>query len=59
MLETPNERIKLLRAGINGTTIEKIYVVYNNLNLVKKPLLFEFDKVYVSYSDVQAVEEEK
>lgn len=30
MLETPEERVKLLRAGIDGKTIEKLYIIYNN-----------------------------
>jgi len=28
MLETPEERVKLLRAGIDGKTIEKLYIIY-------------------------------
>ncbi len=42
MLETPQERVKLLKAGITGATIEKLYLIYNNLILIRSPILFEF-----------------
>jgi hypothetical protein len=40
MLETPKERIKLLKAGITGTQIEELYILYNNLKVVgyQRPL---------------------
>ncbi len=41
MLETPQERMKLLKAGIDGKTIERLYIVFNNLKIVHTPLLFE------------------
>ncbi|VVB86996.1 Uncharacterised protein [uncultured archaeon] len=41
MLETSEERVKLLKAGIPGKTIEKLYVVYNNFTVVTKPVLIE------------------
>ncbi len=37
MLETPEERIKLLKAGFDGKTLEELYVKYNNLNIVMFP----------------------
>ncbi len=46
MLETPEERIKLLRAGYTGKTIEKLYVQLNNFKVVRIPpiiKLVEFD----------------
>jgi len=39
MLETPQERVKLLKAGIDGKTIEKLYLIFNNFKLVPTPLL--------------------
>jgi hypothetical protein len=45
MLETPQERVKLLKAGIDGKTIEKLYLIFNNLNLVRTPLLFELVEI--------------
>jgi hypothetical protein len=40
MLETPQERVKLLKAGITGKDIEKLYVLYNNLKILGNPILF-------------------
>jgi len=34
MLETAQERIKLLKAGITGNQIEELYILYNNFKVV-------------------------
>jgi hypothetical protein len=44
MLETSNERVKLLKAGIPGKRIETMYIKFNNLKIVQKPVLFELDE---------------
>jgi hypothetical protein len=41
MLKTPEERIKLLKAGYTGKTIEKLYVEHNNLKIVRIPPIIE------------------
>jgi len=41
MLETPEERAKLIKAGIHFKTIEKLYIIYNNFKIVLFPMLFE------------------
>jgi hypothetical protein len=41
MLEASQERVKLLKAGIDGKTIEKLYLINNNFKIVRIPLLFE------------------
>lgn len=41
MLETPEERIKLLRAGFAGETIERLYIERNNIKVVRTPPLIE------------------
>ncbi len=41
MLETSNERVELLKAGISVKTIEKMYLVCNNFKIVDSPVLFE------------------
>ncbi len=41
MLETPQERVKLLKAGIDGKTIEKLYITYNNFKIVSSPVFFD------------------
>jgi len=45
MLETPQERVRLLKAGIDGKTIEKLYLIFNNFKLVPTPLLFELVEI--------------
>jgi len=35
VLETSAERVKLLKGGIDGKTIEKLYVEQNNFKIVK------------------------
>lgn len=37
MLETPEERIKLLKAGITGNQIEELYILYNNFKVAGNP----------------------
>ncbi|HLB71846.1 MAG TPA: hypothetical protein VJJ51_12455 [Candidatus Methanoperedens sp.] len=44
MLETSGERIELLKAGIPGKTIEKLYLICNNFKIECSPLLFEPDE---------------
>lgn len=39
MLETREERIKLLKSGIEGKVIEKLYLIYNNIDVVNINLL--------------------
>ncbi len=45
MLETPEERVKLLKAGIDHKTIEKLYIIYNNFKIVNSHILFEMIKI--------------
>lgn len=41
MLESSKERVKLLKAGIPGKSIETMYIKFNNFKMVLKPVLFE------------------
>ena len=43
MLETPEERVELLRAGISGKKIEELYISGNGFRILNRPVLFEFD----------------
>jgi len=46
MLETSQERVKLLKAGLTSNTIEKLYIQCNNIKIVRTPIdieLVEFD----------------
>ncbi len=49
MLETSEERVKLLKAGISGKNIEMLYIIYNNFKLIGSPLLF-------NHADIETVE---
>ena len=48
MLETPEERIKLLRAGYTGKTIEKLYIEHNNFKIVPIPPIVELVECDIS-----------
>ena len=61
MLETSAERVKLLKAGISGRDIEKLYIVFNSFKIVGNPLLFKFAAVdslekSILYCDIPAEE---
>ncbi len=53
MLETPQERVKLLKAGIDGKTIEKLYIIYNNFKIVRSPILFDMNKMQIHPPNIQ------
>jgi|GEM_PF-867893 len=46
MLETPCERVKLLKAGISGKKIEEMYILYNNYNIINIPLFYELVEIH-------------
>ncbi len=41
MLETPEQRTKLLKAGFSGKEIERLYIEQNNIKIVNFPVLHE------------------
>lgn len=41
MLETSQERVKLLKSGISARKIEQLYLKSNNFIIVNIPVLFE------------------
>ncbi len=45
MLETPEERVELLKAGVTGKTIEELYIMYNNFKIVRTPVRFELVEI--------------
>jgi hypothetical protein len=45
MLETSQERVRLLKAGIDGKTIEKLYIICNDLKIVHTSLLFKMVEI--------------
>ncbi len=40
ILGTPQERVRLLRAGVDGKLIEKLYIERNNFKIVCNHILF-------------------
>ncbi len=41
MLETPKERIELLKIGITGNAIERLYIANNGIKILPFPKHFE------------------
>lgn len=53
VLETSAERVKLLKGGIDGKTIEKVYIAYNNFRIVKGSILYHYiNQNYDSISEI-------
>jgi len=46
MLETPPERVKLLKAGISGKKIEELYIAYNNFKIVHSSVICERVEIF-------------
>lgn len=40
MLRTSEERVRLLKNGIERKTIEMLYIKYNGLKIIQSPILF-------------------
>lgn len=40
MLETREERVRLLKEGVDGKAIEKLYLEANNFKVIKGNILF-------------------
>lgn len=45
MLETPEERAELLKAGVSGKIIEELYIAHNNFKKVRTPRFFELVEI--------------
>jgi hypothetical protein len=43
MLETSKERVKLLKMGIDGKTIEKLYIKNNGFKIIDRLILLNFN----------------
>ena len=42
MLITSQERVRLLKNGMQGKEIEELYIKYNNIKIIHSPILFDF-----------------
>ena len=58
MLETPQERVRLLKAGIDGKTIERLYIIFNNLKIVHTHLLFEWVEINTEKNKNSSINQE-
>ncbi len=45
MLRTRQERVELLKAGIFGKTIERLYIKYNNFIIVGNPVFYKLVEI--------------
>jgi hypothetical protein len=52
MLETSQERVRLLKAGIDSKTIEKLYIISNNFNIVRTSLLIELVEIMLPEAEL-------
>jgi len=52
MLETPQERVELLKSGITGKKIEELYIKYNNFKIVGIPASFELVEIHSNESKI-------
>jgi hypothetical protein len=46
MFETAEERVKLLKKGLSGKEIERLYIEHNNFKIIRAPIIYdenEFD----------------
>jgi hypothetical protein len=59
MLETPQERIKLLRAGFTGKAIEELYIEGNNFKLERFPVIVELAEFVISRDNKSIIHEIK
>lgn len=57
MLETPQERVKLLKSGISGRAIEELYVKYNNFKIINAPQFFELVEINSNSVSCEAIAE--
>jgi len=47
MLETSQERVKLLKAGVDGKTIERLYIACNNFKIVSSPIFLDVNRMQI------------
>jgi hypothetical protein len=44
MLRTSQERVRLLRNGMEGKKIGELYIQYNNFKIIHSPILFDLSQ---------------
>ncbi len=58
MLETPQERVELLKAGMTGKKIEELYIKYNNFKIVRSPMYLGLVEINTSENKKAAISQE-
>jgi hypothetical protein len=50
MLETAQERVKLLKTGLSGREIEMLYIEHNKFKIIRTPILYEVNEFDIAPS---------
>lgn len=50
VFETPKERVELLKVGITGKTVERLYVVENGFRIARVPPSLELVEIPDTYN---------
>jgi hypothetical protein len=50
MLETSEERVKLLKTGLSEKEIELLYIEHNNFKIIRSPILYEANEFDIAPS---------
>ncbi len=58
MLETSQEWVKLLKTGIAGKTIERLYIIENKFRIVRSPIFFELNEIDAKVSKNTVINQE-
>jgi hypothetical protein len=48
MLETTQERVKLLKTGLSEKEIEMLYIEHNNFKIIRTPILYEANELDIA-----------
>lgn len=57
MLETRQEIVELLKAGVTGNKIEERYMIYNNFKIVRSPMFFELIEINIKEKNTTVSQE--
>lgn len=58
MLETREERVKLLRAGLSEKDIERLYIEVNDIKIIHTPHIMKLVDIDISLDAAKSIEEE-
>ncbi len=58
MLETSEERVKLLRSGLSEKEIERLYIEANDIKIIRTPHIMKLVDIDISLDASNCVEQE-